>query len=204
MHLVSQWGLTRDRGVVSFATFAPTGHTDRVKSVFALAAASVLLLSACTPASTTDPSAAPEPATNFCDAMAAAAAAAPPAVTALNDLFSTVDAMSAGATDGDLQNLNAVGSETVTTATAYAATLDDAAPLAPAGTVADLETLSGYWTLYVTGLGQIAETATSYGSMIDQNTALESNDEASALVTEQPAAQQRVNDSYIAECSNGS
>ena len=202
MSPVSQRGLTRDRGHVSFATNAPTGHTCRVKSVLALAAASVLLLSACASSGTTDPSAAPEPATNFCDAMAAAAAAAPPAVDALDTLFTTVDAMSAGSTDVDLENLHAAGTETVSTATAYAATLDDAAALAPPETAANLETLSGYWTLYVTGLGQIAETATSYGSMIDQNAALESNEEASALVTEQPAAQQRVNDSYIAQCAN--
>ena len=135
--------------------------------------------------------------------MAAAAVAAPPAVTALDALFTTVDAMSAESTEGALDGLHAAGTETVSTATDYAATLNDAAALAPAGTVPDLETLSGYWTLYVTGLGQIAETATSYGSMIDQTTALESNDEANALVTEPPSAQQRVNDSYISECTTG-
>jgi len=111
--------------------------------------------------------------------------------------------MSAGSTEGALDGLHAAGIETVSTATDYAATLNDAAAFAPAGTVPDLETLSGYWTLYVTGLGQIAETATSYGSMIDQTTALESNDEANALVTEQPSAQQRVNDSYVSECKTG-
>jgi len=135
--------------------------------------------------------------------MAAAAAAAPPAVTALDGLFTTVDAMSTSATEGDLESLHTAGTEAVSAATAYAATLANAATLAPAGTVADLETLSDYWTLYVVGLGQVAETATSYGSMIDQNTALQSNAEASALVTDQPAAQQRVNASYVAECSRG-
>ncbi len=203
MSLVSQRGLTRDPDRVGFATIARTSHTNHVKNVLALVATSALLLSACASSGTTDPSAEPEPAKNFCDAMAAAAAAAPPAVQALDGLFTTVDAMSAGATEGDLDGLHAAGTETVSTATNYAATLNDAATLAPAGTVPDLETLSGYWTLYVTGLGQIAETATSYGSMIDQNAALESNEEASALVTEQPSAQQRVNDSYIAECANG-
>ena len=203
MVLVCQSGLTRDADRASFATTERTGHTNDVKNVLALVATSALLLSACASSGTTDPSAAPEPAKNFCDAMAAAAAAAPAAVTALDGLFTTVDAMSAGATEGDLDGLHAAGTETVSTATDYAATLDDAATLAPAGTVPDLETLSGYWTLYVVGLGQIAETATSYGSMIDQNTALESSEAATTLVTEQPTAQQRVNDSYIAECANG-
>jgi hypothetical protein len=168
----------------------------------AIVATSVLLLSACASSGTTDPSAAPEPAKNFCDAMAAAATAAPPAVTALDGLFSTVDAMSAGSTDGELDGLHAAGTEAVSTATDYAATLTDAAALAPETTVPDLETLAGYWTLYVVGLGQIAETATSYGSMIDQTTALESSEAASALVAEQPTAQQRVNDSYISECTS--
>jgi hypothetical protein len=169
----------------------------------ALIATSALLLTACASSGTTDPSGEPAPAKNFCDAMAAAAAAAPPAVTALDSLFATVDAMSAGSTEGELDGLHAAGTEAVSTATDYAATLNDAATLAPAGTVPDLETLSGYWTLYVVGLGQIAETATSYGSMIDQTAALEASEEASALVTEQPSAQQRVNDAYIAECTTG-
>jgi len=201
--LVCQRGLTRDRDDASFATSARTGDTCPVKNVLALVATSTLLLSACASSGTNDPLAAPEPAKNFCDAMAAATAAAPPAVTALDGLFTTVDAMSAGSTEGDLDGLHAAGTEAVSTATDYAATLSGAATLAPASTVPDLETLSGYWTLYVVGLGQIAETATSYGSMIDQTTALESSEEASALVTEQPSAQQRVNDSYIAECTNG-
>ncbi len=66
----------------------------------------------------------------------------------------------------------------------------------------DLETLSQYWTLYVAGLGQIAETATSYGSLVDQTNALIQRDRPAALVTEQPAAQQNVNDAYIAECAS--
>lgn len=169
----------------------------------ALAATSVLLLSACAATASDDPSAAPEPATNFCDAMAAAANAAPPAVEALDDLFTTMDAMGAGASEGDIDTLHAAGTRTVSTATDYAATLDEAAALASAGTAPDVETLADYWTLYVLGLGQIAETATSYGSLIDQTTALQSSEAASVLVTEQPSAQQRVNDSYIAECANG-
>lgn len=201
--LVCQRGLTQHGDDASFATSTLTGHTCPVKNVLALAATSALLLSACASTGTTDPSAGPESAQNFCDAMAAAAAAAPPAVTALDALFTTMDAMSEGSTEGALDGLHAAGTETVSTATDYAATLNDAAAFAPADTVPDLETLSGYWTLYVTGLGQIAETATSYGSMIDQTAALESNDEANALVTEQPSAQQRVNDSYISECSTG-
>jgi hypothetical protein len=168
----------------------------------ALAATSVLFLSACASTGGDDPSAAPETATNFCDAMAAAATAAPPAVEALDALFTTMDAMGAGASEGDLDTLHTAGTETVATATDYAATLEAAAALAPAGTAPDVETLSNYWTLYVLGLGQIAETATSYGSLIDQTSALQSSEAASALVTEQPAAQQRVNDSYIAECTN--
>lgn len=203
MVLVCQRGLTRDPDGAGFATSALTRHTYPVKNVLALVATSALLLSACSSSGTTDPSGAPEPAKNFCDAMAAAASAAPPAVTALDGLFTTVDTMSAGSTEGDLDGLHAAGTEAVSTATDYAATLDDAATLAPAGTVPDLETLSGYWTLYVVGLGQIAETATSYGSMIDQTSALEASEAASALVTEQPSAQQRVNDSYIAECTTG-
>jgi len=201
--LVCQRGLTRGRGNSGFATSARAGHTCPVKNVLALVATSALLLSACASTGTTDPSAAPGPAKTFCDAMAAAAVAAPPAVTALDGLFSTMDAMSAGSTEGDLDGLHAAGTETVSTATDYAAALNDAATLAPASTVPDLETLSGYWTLYVVGLGQIAETATSYGSMIDQTTALESSEQANALVTEQPSAQQRVNDSYISECTTG-
>lgn len=198
---VCQRGVTRNWDGVSFATIARTRQTNPVKNVLALVATSALLLSACASSDTTDPSAAPDSAENFCDAMAAAAVAAPPAVTALDGLFTTVDTMSAGATEGDLDGLHAAGTETVSTATDYAATLNDAAALAPADTVPDLETLSDYWTLYVVGLGQIAETATSYGSMIDQTGALESSEVASALLTEQPAAQQRVNDSYIAECT---
>lgn len=174
-----------------------------MKSVLALVATSTLLLSACASSGTADPSAAPKPAENFCDAIAAAAETAPPAVQALDDLFSTIDQMSAGSTEGELETLHAAGTETVETATAYAAALDEAAALAPAGTVADLETLSQYWTLYVVGLGQIAETATSYGSMIDQTSALQSDETATNLVTEQPVAQQNVNDSYIAECTTG-
>lgn len=169
----------------------------------ALVVTSVLLLSACASSGGTDPSAAPEPAENFCDAMAAAAAAAPPAVDALDSLFSTVDAMSSSSTAADLDDLHAAGTDAVSAATDYIATLDGAAALAPADTVPDLQTLSDYWALYVVGLGQIAETATSYGSMIDQTTALVSTDKASALVTDQPAAQQRVNDSYVSECANG-
>lgn len=174
-----------------------------MKSVLALVATSALFLTACASSGTSDPSAAPEPAGSFCEAMAAAAEAAPPAVQALEDLFTTIEAMSAGSTDVELETLHAAGTETVETATAYAAALDEAAALAPAGTVPDLETLAQYWTLYVAGLGQIAETATSYGSMIDQTAALEADETASNLVTQQPVAQRNVNDAYIAECTNG-
>ncbi|WP_291379415.1 hypothetical protein [Demequina sp.] len=173
-----------------------------MKSVLALAATSVLLLSACASSgSNDDPSAQPEPAKNFCDAMAAAATVAPPAVEALESLFTTMDEMSAGSPEGAIDTLHAAGTETASAATDYAAALDEAATLAPAGTAPDVETLSDYWTLYVVGLGQIAETAPSYGSLVDQTSALQSSEEASALIAEQPAAQQRVNDSYIAECT---
>ncbi|MCB2412620.1 hypothetical protein LGT39_07150 [Demequina sp. TTPB684] len=172
-----------------------------MKSLLALAATSVLFVSACSSPGTDDPSGAPEPAKNFCDAMAAAATTAPPAVEALDSLFTTMDAMSAGATEGDLDALHTAGAETVATATEYAATLEEAAVLAPAGTTPDVETLADYWTLYVVGLGQIAETAPSYGSLVDQTSALQSSEVASSLITEQPAAQQRVNDSYLTECT---
>ncbi len=168
----------------------------------ALVATSVLFLSACTSSGGSE-SAAPQPARNFCDAMAVAAAAAPPAVDALDRLFGAMDSLSADSTAGDLDGLQAAGNDAISTSRDYAAALDHAATLAPAGTVPDLQTLSGYWTLYVEGLGQIAATATSYGSLIDQSTALESNERANTLVMDQPTAQQRVNDAYVAECSNG-
>ncbi len=135
--------------------------------------------------------------------MAVAATTAPPAVEALDGLFAIMDAMSTSASAGDIDTLNAAGTTTVSTATDYAAALDAAAALAPAGTAPDIQALSDYWTLYVMGLGQIAETAPSYASLIDQTGALQSSDAASSLIAEQPATQQRVNDSYIAECTNG-
>ena len=181
---------------------ARRGHTRAVNRAYALATTAAVLLSACSSSGTTDPSAAGTPPADFCDAMASAATTGSPAVEALNALFDTIDTMGAGATEGDLDALHTVGTDAVSTASLYAAALTNASALAPAGSTADVDTLSDYWTLYVVGLGQIAETAPTYGSLIDQMDALQASDTAAALISDQPAAQQRVNDAYIAECSS--
>ena len=73
--------------------------------------------------------------------------------------------------------------------------------MAPATLTADITTLQNYWTLYAVGLGQIAQDATSYGSLVDQTSALSTSDQAAALIKEQPAAQKRINAGYLSECA---
>lgn len=133
--------------------------------------------------------------------MSAAADLAPAAVTALDELFTTIDGMAAGATEGDIDNLHAVGAEATTTAATYGDALVAAAALAPETLTDDVTTLADYWNLYASGLGQISQDAPSYGSLVDQSTALSTSEQASALITEQPAAQERVNSGYLAECA---
>jgi hypothetical protein len=133
--------------------------------------------------------------------MAAAADLAPAAATALDDLFTTIDEMAAGASEGDIDNLHAAGEATTTSTEAYAAALAAAAAMAPDALATDITTLVDYWNLYALGLGQIAQDAPTYGSLVDQTTALSTSEQASALIAEQPVAQDRVNTGYLAECA---
>lgn len=186
---------------LGFADLTATRKNRPVKRVATLATAVALMLSACSQATTTDPSAAPLKPKDFCHAMAAAATLAPPAATALDTLFTTIDTMAAGSKDGDIANLHTVGDTTTTASEAYAAALGTAASMAPATMTADITSLQNYWTLYAVGLGQIAQGATSYGSLVDQTTALSTSDQAAALIKEQPAAQKRINSGYLTECA---
>lgn len=133
--------------------------------------------------------------------MSSAADVAPAAATALDTLLTTIDAMAAGSTEGDIDNLHAVGAETTTASETYAAALGTAASLAPENLSADLSELQEYWTLYVVGLGQVAQNAATYGSLVDQATALSTSERASTLIQDQPTVQDRVNTNYLAECS---
>ena len=159
------------------------------------------MLSACTPSNAIDPSAAPPKPKDFCNAMAAAAKLAPPAAEALDTLFTTIDDMAGGSKEGDIANLQAVGDTTTTTSESYAAALGVAASMAPETLAADITSLQSYWTLYAVGLGQIAQGAANYGSLVDQTSALSSSEQAAALIQEQPAAQKRINAGYLAECA---
>jgi hypothetical protein len=184
-----------------FADLTATRKNRPVKRVATLSVAATLMLSACSQGTTTNPSAAPSKPKDFCHAMAAAAALAPPAVTALDTLFTAVDTMAAGSKDGDIANLHTVGDTTTAASEAYAAALGTAASMAPATMTADITSLQNYWTLYAIGLGQIAQGATSYGSLVDQTTALSTSAQASAIINEQPAAQKRINAGYLTECA---
>lgn len=133
--------------------------------------------------------------------MASAATLAAPAADALDNLFTTIDDMAAGSKDGDIASLHTVGDATTSTSEAYAAALGTAASMAPTTMTADITSLQNYWTLYAVGLGQIAKDATSYGSLVDQTTALSTSDQAAALIQEQPAAQKRINAGYLTECA---
>lgn len=159
------------------------------------------MLTACAQASTTDPSAAAATPKDFCQAMAAAAQLAPAAADALDSLFTTMDSMASGSTDGDIETLHTAGAATTSTSGTYADALGTAASLAPATLTADITTLQDYWALYAAGLGQVAVDAPTYGSLVDQATALSTSEQASALVTEQPDAQKRINDGYLSECA---
>jgi hypothetical protein len=159
------------------------------------------MLSGCSQGTTTNPSAAVSKPKDFCHAMAAAAALAPPAATALDTLFATIDTMAAGSKDGDIANLHTVGGAATTASQAYSASLGTAASVAPATMTADITSLQNYWTLYAVGIGQIAQGATSYGSLVDQTTALSTSAQASALIKDQPAAQKRINAGYLTECA---
>lgn len=159
------------------------------------------MLSGCAQSTTTNPSAAPTKPKDFCHAMASAAALASPASDALDSLFTMIDTMAAGSKDGDIANLHTVGDATTSTSQAYAAALGTAAGMAPTTLAADITSLQSYWTLYAVGLGQIAQGATSYGSLVDQTSALSTSDQAAALIKEQPAAQQRINAGYLTECA---
>ncbi len=133
--------------------------------------------------------------------MAGAAQLAPPAADALDSLFTTIDDMAAGSKDGDIANLHTVGDTTTSTSEAYAAALGTAAGVAPDTLTADITTLQNYWTLYAVGLGQIAQGAATYGSLADQYSALSTSEQASSLIQELPAAQERVNAGYAAVCA---
>jgi hypothetical protein len=73
--------------------------------------------------------------------------------------------------------------------------------MAPTTLTADLTSLQNYWALYAVGLGQIAQSATSYGNLVDQTSALTSSEQAVGLIKEQPAAQKRINAGYLKECA---
>lgn len=133
--------------------------------------------------------------------MAAAAKLAPPAADSLDTLFTTIDDMAGGSKEGDIDNLHAVGDATTTASEAYAAALGAAGAMAPETLAADITSLQDYWTLYAVGLGQIAQSAESYGSLADQTSALSTSEQAVALIQEQPAVQKRINDGYLAECA---
>ena len=133
--------------------------------------------------------------------MAAAADTARPASAALDELFTTIDAMATSANAGDIDNLHTVGATAVESAQAYVDALGVAASLASPGVAPDVTALQQYWELYALGLGQVAQTAESYGSLVDQTQALASSEGATSLIAEQPKAQQRVNDAYVAECA---
>lgn len=184
-----------------FADLTATRKTRPVKRVATLSVAAALMLSACSQGTTTNPSAAPSKPKDFCHAMAAAATFAPPAATALDTLFTTIDTMAAGSKDGDIANLHTVAGTATTASEAYAAALGTAASMAPATMTADITSLQNYWTLYAVGLGQIAQGATSYGNLVDQTTALSTSAQATALIAEQPAAQKRINSGYLTECA---
>jgi len=184
-----------------FADWSATSQTRRVIRLATLATAAALMLSACAPSTSVDPSAVPPKPKDFCNAMAAAAKLAPPAADALNALFTTIDDMAGGSKEGDIANLQAVGDTTTTTSEAYAAALGTAASMAPETLAADVTSLQGYWALYAVGLGQIAQEAPNYGNLVDQTSALSSSEQAAALIQEQPAAQKRINAGYLAECA---
>ena len=133
--------------------------------------------------------------------MAQAAELTGPAATDLDGLFTTIDDMAAGATDGDIDNLHAVGGASIASSEAYAAALGTAASMAPATLGTDITALQNYWTLYAVGLAQIAQEAPSYGSLADQTSALTSSEQASSLIQEQPSVQKRINAGYLAECA---
>jgi hypothetical protein len=187
--------------ILGFADLTATRQNRRVKRVATLAVAAALMLSGCSQGTTTNPSAAPSKPKDFCHAMAAAAALAPPAATALDALFATIDTMAAGSKDGDIANLHTVGGAATTASQAYSAALGTAASVAPTTMTADITSLQNYWTLYAVGIGQIAQGATSYGNLVDQTTALSTSAQASSLIKEQPAAQKRINAGYLTECA---
>jgi hypothetical protein len=187
--------------ILGFADLTATSKTRRVKRVATLAVTAVLMLSACTQGTTTNPSAASAKPKDFCHAMAAAAALAPPAATALDALFSTIDTMAAGAKEGDISSLHTAGGAATTASQAYAAALGTAASMAPTTLTTDITSLQNYWTLYAVGVGQIAQGATSYGNLVDQTTALSTSAQAAALIKEQPAAQKRINAGYLTACA---
>ena len=160
------------------------------------------MLTACASTSANDPSAAPSKPKDFCHAMEAAVLLAPAAAEALNTLYTTMDSMAAGPAEGDIDTLHTVGAATTSSSETYAAALGTAADLAPDTLKADISALQEYWTLYAVGLGQIAESAPTYGNLVDQATALSTSSKAIALVADQPATQQRINDGYLAECTS--
>jgi len=172
-----------------------------VKRVAPLVFAASLLLAACTADSGSNASAAPAKPKDFCHAMQAAATAAQPAATTLNDLFSIIDSMASGSTEGDIDALHTAGANAEAASTTYIDALETAQSLAPDSIADDLSTLSDYWTLYAVGMAQIAQNVPSYGKLIDQTQALSTADTTSALIEQQPEAQSRINDGYLAECA---
>lgn len=186
---------------LDFASCPHSRHTRPVKRVASLALAVAFLVSACTTDSGSDPSATPGKPKDFCHAMQAAAKAAPAAAEALDTLFTTIEGMAQGASEGDIDNLHTAGASSEEASTAYIATLDAAQQLAEGSVADDLGTLSDYWTLYAVGMAQIAVNVNSYGKLIDQTQALATAETTSAVVAEQPAAQKRINDAYLAQCA---
>ena len=160
-----------------------------------------LVLSSCSLLSP-EPVASEEPALDFCGAMKTAVAADSTAVAALDELVATMDTLAASASsESDLELLNSVGAETVSTATEYADALKVAAGLAPTEATADLDTLQDFWTVYAAGLGDVAASTTSYGNFVDQSSALLSSEAVVTLIDAQPAALEGVNDVYLSTCS---
>lgn len=169
--------------------------------VASVAIAASLLLAACSSSGDTNASQPPSKPKDFCHAMQSAAAAAQPAATALDDLFAIIDSMATSASEGDIDALHTSGATSEAASQTYVEALDAAEGLAPEDIADDVAALSDYWTIYAVGMAQIAQNVPSYGKLVDQTQALATSDSASRLIEEQPGAQQRINDAYLAECA---
>jgi len=168
----------------------------------AVSTAAALALAGCTGATGPDGSAAPKPANDFCSAMLALTAAAPPANTALNDLLTSMNNPDIFLPGASLESVNTAGQAVVDNGGAYATAIEGAKQWGDDSLSADFTAMRDFWTVYAVPLGQVAVDSTTYDALIAGARPLIESSTTADLTTAEAAAADRVAVAYKDACSS--